>query len=176
MFKGEHIYLRPIEREDATKVVIWENDVNNWRVTETEAPYSHSLILDHIESSLNFRQSGVLRLLICLNETEEPIGIVDLYEANFKHDRANVGILIGNYSEREKGYASEALEILKEYAVKILAFHNLTASILDDNKASIRLFEKAGFELIGIRKGWFKYKNERVDERIYQLCLEEEKM
>lgn len=176
MFKGDHIYLRPIEREDATKVVIWENDVNNWRVTDTEAPYSHSLILDHIESSLNFRQSGVLRLLICLNETEEPIGIIDLYDVNFKHDRASVGILIGNYSEREKGYASEALEILKEYAVKVLAFHNLTASILVDNISSIRLFEKAGFQLIGVRKEWFKEKNNRVDERIYQLCLGEEKV
>lgn len=174
-FKGTHVYLRPVEREDVTTIVIWENNVHNWRVTETETPYSHSMILEHIESSLNFRQSGTLRLMICLIEDDEPIGIIDLYDANFKHDRANVGILIGHEKYREKGYASDALEILKRYATQILAFHNLTASILEDNEASIKLFEKVGFELVGVRKEWFKERDKRIDERIYQLCLRKEK-
>lgn len=174
MFRSEHVYLRPIEREDATKVVIWENDVHNWRVTDTEAPYSLGMILDHIENCMNFRQSGVLRLIICLNDSDESIGIIDIYDINFKHDRASVGILIGEYEERKKGYALEALLILSEYATTILAFHNLTASILEDNTESIRLFENAGYELIGTRKEWFRDKNKRVNERIYQLCLKKE--
>lgn len=175
MFKSAHIYLRPIEREDATRVMIWENDVRNWRVTETEAPYSLGMIVQHIENCMDFRNSGVLRLIICLNDTNDSIGIVDIYEANFKHGRASVGILIGEYDERKKGYALEALTVLKEYATRILDFHNLTASILEDNVESIRLFENAGYELVGVRKEWFKDKNKRVNERIYQLCLKEEK-
>lgn len=174
MLKGERIYLRPIETKDATKVVVWENDVNNWRVTGTEAPYSLHTILAYIENIQNFRQSGELRLMICLNATGEAIGTLDLYDANFRHERATIGILIGEYSERKKGYAAEALELLKEYAVQILAFHNLSASILEDNEESIKLFEKAGFQLSGFRKEWFKDKNKWVDERIYQLCLKEE--
>lgn len=173
MLKGEHIFLRPIEPKDATRVVLWENDVKNWRVTGTEAPYSLHTILQHIDSIQNFRESGELRLMICLQESERTIGTLDVYDANFKHERAQVGILIGEYSERNKGYALEALELLKEYAIHILAFHSLTASIQEDNSASIALFEKAGYQLIGTRKGWYKEKTHRVNERIYQLCLNE---
>ncbi len=31
--------------------------------------------------------------------------------------------------------------------------------------------EDSGFELVGVRKEWFKDKSKRVNERIYQLCL-----
>jgi diamine N-acetyltransferase len=174
MFKSEHIYLRPVEREDANRIVIWENDIHNWRVTETEAPYSLGMILNHIENCMDFRHSGVLRLIICLNNSDESIGIVDIYDVNFKHERGSVGILIGEKEERKKGYALEALLILQEYATKILDFHNLTASVLEDNKDSIRLFENAGYSLIGTRKDWFKDKDKRIDERIYQICLKKE--
>lgn len=44
---------------------------------------------------------------------------------------------------------------------------------MEDNVESIRLFEKVGFKLIGTRKEWFKIKDQRIDERIYQLCLNE---
>ena len=32
-------------------------------------------------------------------------------------------------------------------------------------------FEAAGFELVGVRKNWFYEKGQRINERIYQLCL-----
>lgn len=172
MFKGELIFLRPIEKSDATKVVIWENDIRNWRVTGTEAPFSLGTILTYIESIQNVRQSGELRLIICRNIDNEPVGAIDLNNINFRHEHADVGILIGTEEERGKGYALEALNLLIDYAHGILGMYNLHASILDDNIASIHLFEKAGFQLIGKRKDWFKEGNKRVDERIYQLCIE----
>lgn len=171
MLKGANIYLRAIEPEDATKVLLWENNPEHWRVSGTEAPYSMHGILEYINSIQNFRQCGELRLMICLQRNQEAIGTLDLFEANFKHGRAGIGILIGSADERNKGYAQESLELLKEYAQTFLGFHNLYASILEDNKASIRLFESAGFELVGTRKEWFFDHGKWIDERIYQLCL-----
>ena len=171
MLKGERIVLRAIEPEDATKVMIWENNPDNWRVSGTEAPYSMHGILEYINSIQNFRQSGELRLMICLKENNQAIGTLDLFEANFRHGRAGIGILIGEHSERNKGYASESIELLIEYAAVFLGFHNLTANVLDDNDASISLFESAGFELVGIRKEWFFDHGKWINERIYQLCL-----
>lgn len=171
MLKGQKIFLRAIEPEDATKVMIWENNPDNWRVSGTEAPFSMHGILEYINSIQNFRQSGELRLMICLNENQAAIGTLDLFEASFKHGRAGIGILIAEESERNKGYASESLRLVVEYTRDFLGFHNLTANVLDDNAASIQLFESVGFELVGVRKEWFLDHGIRINERIYQLCL-----
>lgn len=171
MLKGERIFLRAIEPEDASLVLMWENNPDNWKVSGTEAPYSLQGILDYIHSIQNFRASGELRLMICLNETKTPIGTLDLFEANFKHGRAGLGILIADESERSKGYARESIDIVKEYVVEQFDFYNLLANVLEDNPSSIHLFEASGFELVGVKKNWFKEKNNRINERIYQLCL-----
>ena len=171
MLKGNKIHLRAIEPEDAAKVLIWENNPKNWRVSGTEAPYSMHGILDYIHSIHNFRQSGELRLMICLNENNEAVGTLDLFEANFKHGRAGIGILIAEEQERNKGFAKESLELLIEYCRLVFDFHNLTANVLEDNISSIHLFESVGFELVGTRKEWFLDRGRRINERIYQLCL-----
>lgn len=171
MLEGEKIYLRAIEPSDATKVLIWENNPENWRVSGTEAPYSLHQLLDFINDRQTFRQSGQQRLMICKLADKEAIGTIDLYDANFKHGHANIGILIGEVSETRKGYALEALGLVESYAKEILNFHNLSATILEDNYPSIQLFEAVGYEMIGVRKEWFLDKKKRIDERIYQLCL-----
>lgn len=171
MLKGPNIFLRAVEPSDATRILLWENNPDHWRVSGTEAPFSMHGILEYINSIQNFRQSGELRLMICLQATKEAIGTLDLFEASFKHGRAGVGILIAEKSERNKGFAKESLDLLAEYAGVFLGFHNLTANILEDNEASIRLFEAANYELVGIRKEWFLDHGKRINERIYQLCL-----
>lgn len=171
VLQGKNIYLRPIEPTDAIQVMMWENNPDNWRVSGTEAPYSLHAIQDYINSIQSFRASGELRLMICKNDSSEAIGTLDLFEANFKHERAGVGILIAELNERQKGFAQESLFLLAEYAKEVLGFYNLTANVLEDNVSSIHLFESAGYELVGVRKNWFKDKEKRVNERIYQLCL-----
>lgn len=171
MLKGKKVYLRAIEPGDAFTVMTWENNPDNWRVSGTEAPYSLHGITEYINSIQSFRQSGELRLMICLIENDKSVGTLDLFEANFKHGRAGVGILIAADEDKMQGYASESLSLLAEYASNTLDFWNLTANVLEDNVSSIMLFEKCGYELVGVRKSWFKDRENRINERIYQLCL-----
>jgi diamine N-acetyltransferase len=171
LLRGEHVYLRAVEPEDATKIMIWENNPENWRVSGTEALYSMHGILEYINSIQNFRQCGEQRLIICKKEDNTAIGTLDLFEASFKHGRAGIGILIAEKEERGKGYASESLNLLIDYSTKFLGFHNLFAHVLSDNKESIKLFENLGFRLVGIKKEWFYDHGKWIDERIYQLCL-----
>lgn len=171
MLKGDRVYLRTVEPSDATKLMLWENDTHNWKVSDTEVPFSLHEIQTYIENQQNIRSTGQLRLIICLNSNDVAIGAIDLFDANFKHGRAGVGILIGEESEKSKGYAFESLELLKEYASKILNFHSLFCSIHSDNLKSVSLFEKANFERIGERKEWFLINGNRIDEILYQICL-----
>lgn len=174
--KGQKVRLRPVEKDDATRMLLWENNPQHWKVSGTEVPFSLNAILEYIEQAQHIRSHGQLRLIICLAETDEPIGTVDLYNADFKHSRAAVGILIAEHEHRQQGCALEALELLEEYVKQILGFHNLYCSVHGDNLANSALFEKAGYERIGVRKEWFlestgKGSKHWIDEILYQKWL-----
>lgn len=172
MLKAKNIHLRSVEPSDATKLLLWENNPAHWKVTDTEVPFSMHGILQLIEQQQHIRSSGQLRLMICLNNSDEAVGAIDLYDVDFRNGNAAVGILIGEGHHKQKGYARESLELMITYASEFLAMHNLYCSIQATNPESVRLFESCGFEKIGIRKEWFFVKGQRVDEIMFQLCLE----
>lgn len=171
MLKGTHIYLRSVEPSDATKLLLWENNPAHWKVTDTEVPFSMHGILQLIEQQQHIRSTGQLRFMICVNDSNEAVGAIDLYDADFRHGRAAVGVLIGDKADMNKGYASESIDLLIEYARDFLALHNLYCSVQADNLESLRLFDKKGFERVGLRKEWFLHKGERIDEISFQLCV-----
>jgi diamine N-acetyltransferase len=171
MFKANSVFLRVVEPHDAPLLLLWENNPQHWKVTDTEVPFSMQAILQLIDQQQQIRMTGQLRMMICLNETEEAVGAIDLYDVDFKNKNAAIGILIGDAINKKKGYAAESLVLMQEYAKNSLELYNLYCSIQADNEASIHLFEKIGFEKIGTRKEWFLIKGQRVDEILYQLCL-----
>ena len=97
--------------------------------------------------------------------------LANRYNIEIPEEAAPTAEEIADKNERNKGYASEALEIIKRYANEVLEFYNLTANVLEENESSIALFETAGFELVGVRKNWFYERGKRINERIYQICL-----
>lgn len=171
MIKGSKILLRAVEPSDATMIYLWENDIENWKFTNTDAPLSIFEIYQLIEEQRVVRESGQLRLMIVEQNTELVVGAVDLYNIDFKNGFGTVGILIAEHRYRQKGFALESLLLLAEYAKNHLNLSNLSCGIQASNCASQRLFEKAGFIRIGVRKKWFLVEGIREDEYIYQFEL-----
>lgn len=172
LLHGNSVYLRMVEPEDVFDVLLWENNPDNWHVTDTEVPFSLHGMHQLIEQQQQFRNSGQLRLIISHNDSKEALGTIDLYDADFKNGNAAVGILIARNEDRGKGYAREALALLIQYVKSVFDFYNLTASIQEGNTSSIVLFEAAGFQQVGKRLNWFKGpKGKRINELNYQLCL-----
>src|SRR5690554_71484 len=163
MLKGKRIYLRQIEETDVNILLLWENDTENWRYSESEAPFSLHQLQHYVRNASHVRQNQQMRLIICLKENDKAIGTIDLYKIDFKNQRAGVGILIANQENRGQGYAYEALELLSGFAARKLGLSQLFCDIQADNKASIALFEKGGFEKMGTRKNWYLNKNETTD-------------
>jgi diamine N-acetyltransferase len=128
-------------------------------------------MLEYIDQAQHIRSHGQLRFLICSNETQKPLGTIDLYNADFKHMRTAVGILIADELDRGQGYATEALALMENYVHTILAFENIYASVQADNSASERLFLQAGYTKIGRRKNWFFENQQWIDELLFQKWL-----
>lgn len=169
--KGEKVYLRALEPEDATTLLVWENNPENWHVSNTEIPFSLHQIRTHIENAQNFRSTGQIRFIICSTENKQAIGVIDLFDADFKHRRAGIGILIAEKKERGQGKAKEAVEILLNYAKKMLDLHQLFCTVTIDNRESLALFNSLNFHKVGILNQWNLREGKRIDVVFYQFIL-----
>lgn len=170
--KSEHIYLRALESSDLELLYISENDSTIWKVSNTITPFSKDILELYLHSAhQDIYTNKQLRLMICLTHNHTPIGTIDLFDFDPMHLRVGVGVLI--FEEfRKKGYALEAIELVKKYAHETLLMHQLFCNISSSNSESIALFEKTGFQKIGIKKQWNQVsKNKFEDELMYQLIF-----
>ncbi|MBO3117332.1 GNAT family N-acetyltransferase [Winogradskyella sp. DF17] len=152
--KGEHIYLRALEPEDLNLVYDIENDMGFWELSDAQAPYSQFVIKQYLEhAKTDIYEAKQLRLVICSN-ADEPLGLIDLFDFDFKNKRAGVGIIIKDIKNRNKGFGAEAIELLSEYSFKVLHLHQLYANIDCNNSNSLKLFMGQGFTEVGIKKDW----------------------
>lgn len=170
--KSQYIYLRAIESSDLDLIYVLENDISIWKISNTITPFSKDVIELYLQSAQqDIYTNKQLRLLICLNETNQPIGTIDLFEFDPMNLRVGVGILIFE-SHRNNGYAAESIEVIKQYTKNILLLNQLYCNINATNNESVKLFEKCGFEKIGLKKQWNRVSlNQFEDEIIYQLIL-----
>jgi diamine N-acetyltransferase len=170
---GSLVILRAVEPSDIELLYKWENDPENWRVSNTIAPFSKYILQKYIENShYDIYQTKQLRLMIDVkNESKrnKTVGAIDIFDFDPYHNRAGVGILIGGKQDRNHGVASDALSELIKYAFDTLGLHQLYCNITNDNKASLRLFEKLGFNLCGTKRDWIKIQRGYEDELLFQL-------
>jgi diamine N-acetyltransferase len=160
MIRGTSVLLRAMEPSDVDLMMIYENDPENWAVSGTVSPYSRYTIEQFYENATqDIFTSKQLRLAIEMTSESErhrgkTIGFVDLFEFDPLNRKAGIGILIGDYEERRKGYAREALDLFIQYAFNTLNIHQIYCHIELSNVPSIRLFERTGFEKCGVLKDW----------------------
>lgn len=172
--ESENIKLRAIEPEDLDMLYKWENDTSLWIHGNNLSPYSKLTLRQYIADSQknDIYQSKQLRLMIDIKDSEKrnlSIGTIDLYDFDIRNSRMGVGILVDE-KYRGKNYATETIQLIKEYCFKFLHIHQLYAYIRVENKISIQLFEKAGFIKNGMLKDWILIENKYQDVLIYQ-CL-----
>lgn len=145
--------MRAVEKSDSKFLYLLENDETMWKISDTKSPFSMETILQFIKNNrLDIYQTKQLRLAICRND-HKLVGFVDLFNFNPQHQRAEIGIAIFP-AHRKEGFGTETLEMILNYSKNILNLHQLYAEIPEKNTASVRLFEKIGFEECGQKKDW----------------------
>jgi diamine N-acetyltransferase len=169
--ENDIIRLRAVEPSDIEVLYLWENDPNVWTIGESITPYSRFELEKYILSEGNIFTDKQLRLMIDSKQNDAclTVGAIDLFDFNPIHARAGLGILIYSSENRRKGYASEALGLLIEYAFTMLNISVLYCNVSVSNYASINCFEKAGFKRCGLKKRWNNTPNGREDEIMFQL-------
>ena len=170
------IRLRAPEPEDVDLLYLWENDPETWKVSNTITPFSRYILQKYIENAhLDIYQMKQLRLMIEVGEEGAETftaGTIDLFDFDPFHQRAGIGILIGNQSDRHKGYAAAALKSCIDYCFNTLQLHQIYCNITESNTESLRLFQKCGFKITGQKTDWIKTSQGYRDEILLQLISE----
>jgi diamine N-acetyltransferase len=169
---GLKVSLRALEPDDVEILYKWENDRAIWHLSNTLTPMSRFTLEQYVlNAGHDLYATHQVRMMIDINDPGDgikTIGSIDLFEYEPTHQRAGVGILLHDRF-RGKGYASEALDLLIDYAFDTLQLHQLFTNISTDNVESTRLFESKGFQFIGTKKDWNRIRNKWQDESMFQL-------
>ncbi len=173
------LVLRKVDPQDLAILYVWENKQENWLYGDTHNPLSHKDIYDYLEQTTgDIYKDGQLRLIIELESDETAnknaaiaIGCLDLYDFDAHNRKAGVGVFLDD-KFRKKGYATLALEKLKDYAFSFLRLEQLYAFVCVSNTNSIALFEKSGF----LKSGTLKHWQQGTDVAVYQCFNKNERV
>jgi RimJ/RimL family protein N-acetyltransferase len=147
MIYGDRIRLRPAEREDLPTFVSWLAD------PEIRKGISRYLPMSMAQEELWFE--GMLKqpvdmqtLVIEVKRGSKKwitIGNCGFHNLNWRLRSAELGILIGEKKEWNKGYGTETMQLLLKHGFLALNLNRLELLVYEDNLGGVRAYEKAGF-------------------------------
>jgi len=167
MLEGKYVELRQIEEEDLAKLRDWVNSPYIRAYTREYRPLN-MLKQNRWLSSLITDQTNIMFVIEKL-ESSEAIGCCGLTYINWKEGQGEVSIYIAEDKWQEKGFASEALQLLLKYGFCELRLHRVYATIFEYNERSIRFFEKHGFKFEGRHREARFWDGKFHDELVYGI-------
>ena len=123
LFESPRLRLRKMTKEDTELYNKWRNDLDVMYNTNP------SLDVYTLESTEDFVEQVILgsstakSYIITETETETPIGIVSLIHIDYKNRNAECIIDIGEKNYCGKGYGSEGMKLILDYAFYELNLH-----------------------------------------------------
>jgi ribosomal-protein-alanine N-acetyltransferase len=155
MMQGEKIYLRKLTFDDLEELV--ELEVRNKELFEqfsvTRRPDFYSIEGQALRLQMQeagWQNDDQYNFGIFLKDGDALVGSINLVQVV----RGPVQSAIMGYTIDQghsgKGYATEAVKLLADFAFRELGLHRIEAGVMPHHGASIRVLEKAGFHREGI--------------------------
>lgn len=164
---GPRVYLRALTPGDASEAYCaWLNDVDVNEFLETR----QSTIADlkaYIQKQIDDPNSIFVGIFDSTNNTH--IGNIKLEPIDWEKKKAIFGILLGNKQYWGKGIGTEATELIVRYAFDTVGLEEIELGVIAENKRAIHVYEKVGFEHVGVRKGAINHDGKLYDDIIMRI-------
>ncbi len=160
--EGPNLILAPMMVEDAPTYVKWLND---YKVTDGIGKTKDMTTIENeIEYLQNITKEGKHNFCIVTKDKEKLIGSCSIMNIDPVNQTAELGILIGEESERGKGYGQETLKLMLDYGFNTLNLYNIYLGVYSFNEQAIACYKKVGFKEAGrLRKAKF-HNGKRYDD------------
>ena len=171
--ESERLILRRLAYSDLAPFLAYRNDPEVARYQDWES-YTEREALDFIRE-MSSSEPGTpgewFQFAIELKETSTLLGDCAL-KVEEDGRQAEVGFTLSR-EHQGKGYASEAISCLLDYAFGVLGLHRIVAITDQENKSSFALLERLGMRREGhfIQNVWFK--GRWANEYLYAMLADE---
>jgi ribosomal-protein-alanine N-acetyltransferase len=142
----------------------WMRDPAVNRFLEVRFGPPDAVALEAYIAKVNASNDNLLLGLFPKIESKRHIGNIKLGPINKHHRAAPVGIAIGAVEFWGRGFATQAILALADYAFSVLKLERLEAGFYAANESSQRAFRRAGFVDEGRRRGARLCDGVRMDE------------
>ena len=147
---GERLYLRPLEKEDLAHIRHWANDAEIRQLTGEVMPMSQASADEFLEKVRTDHER--VWFVIVLKEGDRVIGETGLLRIFWPWRATDLSIIIGDKEAWGRGYGSEAIRLLLDYAFGYLNMHRVALGVVGFNQRALRFYEKVGFKQEGIQR------------------------
>lgn len=144
MIIGEKVVLREIEEEDLDLIIKWRNDPEILKWLFSYSPLSRVKQRKWYEGYLEEDTQQIF--IIELKEEKTPIGTIGLTDIDYKNQKGELTIIIGEKGYWGKGLGEESLKLLVKFAFNEMNFRKIKALVFSDNDKAIKMYEKCGFK------------------------------
>lgn len=161
-FAGEKVRLVPLDLEkEISYWETWDRDSEYKRLLDDvpASMMSASVAKEHFEENTG---DGALFMVHTL-EDDKVIGFIELNGFDWAARNGWVGIGIGDRDYRGKGFGTEAMQLLLQYAFEGLNLHRVNLCVFSYNKRAIRSYEKSGFQYEGTQREVIFKEDQRWD-------------
>jgi len=152
---GERLYLRPIEAEDLPFIRRWANDPEVRRLTGEALPMSKAGADEFLERVRQDKER--VWFVVVLKENDCVIGEAGLLRMFHPWRNTDLSIIIGDKEAWGKGYGTQAILLLLDYAFGYLGFHRVSVGVVGFNERALRFYEKVGFKREGLQRDGYYY-------------------
>lgn len=165
IFAGDLIRFAPAVPEDYPIMAGWSNNAEYLRLLDGDPvrPETPEFFMQfkNTDTSVNFH----IRTL----EDDTLIGFMGLFNIKWSNQTCILGMSIGNPDYWGKGYGSDALRLMLQYAFDELNLYRISLEVLGYNTRAIRAYEKAGFVREGVQRNAFRRDGQRWDVYSYAI-------
>jgi ribosomal-protein-alanine N-acetyltransferase len=170
MLEGKNVNLRIMEKEDLPQVTEWFNNIEF--LGEYMGPFAVSKA--EMEKAC-FSEANPFEPKWFLIEKKDGTKIGYIWHSNMlnlymKMLEIGYGLVP---SEREKGYCTEAAQLMVDYLFLSKEVTRIIATTHTKNVASQKILEKVGFKREGTLRKTYHLKGEWIDMFLYSILREE---
>jgi RimJ/RimL family protein N-acetyltransferase len=157
------VALREWRATDVDAMVAPLNDEAIARWTRVPTPYTREDAIEFLtQCDAGIATGEALALAIVAPDDAEPLGSIALRVTSWEHHRGEIGYLAFP-AARGRGLAPRAVRLLARFAFERAGLQRVGILTADDNAASGRVAEKAGFTREGVLRSYMENKGARED-------------
>ena len=172
MIEGKKIRIRAIEKTDIDEIMKWINDREVMDNLIMRYPVSRYKEEKWIEKALDESNPRIKTFAL---ETKDGVylGGISLHGIDWENRNAEAGIVIGKKEYWNKGYGTDAIMTLLDFAFNRMNLHRVYLKVYDFNLRGIKSYEKCGFKSEGALRHDL-YVNGRYHDSIIMGILKDE--